>query len=172
MRKLGNVENRPTFAGNDCQKIVPDEIYIFSIVERMNELENLVKKQDGRITKNAEDVTKITMERPNATSEGAVLVRHNDYMPPAEDETGVKSVLWSNEPNRYANALRRKPAERNVAQRNEQLATVSREAAPQPAEPRAKEQRDGAENRDPPFQRTREEVRREERRKRRQEIDR
>ena len=84
----------------------------------------------------------------------------------------MKSALWSNEPNRYANALRRKPAERNVAQLNVQMATVSREVEPPAVKPRAKEQRDIEENGDAPFERTREDLRREDRRKRRQEIHR
>ena len=108
MRKLDEVENKPKFVAADYKRL-PNEIDIVSIVERLD-LENVVKEQDGRITKNAEDVTKITMK---------ITMK-------------VTMENVPNEPNR-----RRKPAERNVAQRNEQLATVSREAAPQPAEPRA-----------------------------------
>ena len=89
--------------------------------------------------------------------------KHNNY---------VKSALWSNEPKRYSNALRRKPAERNVAQLNVQMATVRREVEPPAVKPRAKEQRDIEENGDAPFERTREDLRREEKRKRRQEIHR
>ena len=175
MRKLDNVENRPTFVAVDWKRLlknVPDELDIFSIVERINDLEILAKKQDGRITKSAEDVTKITMERPNVMIDGDVSDEPNRCMPTSEDETCVKSALWSNEPNRYANALRRKPAERNVAQLNVQMATVSREVEPPAEKPRAKEQRDIEENGDAPFERTREDLRREERRKRRQEIHR
>ena len=174
MRKLDNVENRPTFVAVDWKRLpknVPDELDIFSIVERINDLENLAKKQDDRITKNAEDVTKITMERSNVISDRNVSDGTNGCMPTSEDETYVKSALWSNEPNRYANALRRKPAERNVAQLNVQMATVSREVEPPAVKPRAKEQRDIAENGDAP-ERTREDLRREERRKRRQAIHR
>ena len=50
--------------------------------------------------------------------------------------------------------------------------TLSREVEPPAVKQRAKEQRDIEENGDAPFERTREDLRREERRKRRQEIHR
>ena len=90
MRKLDNVENRPTFVAVDWKRLpknVPDELDIFSIVERINDLDNLAKKQDDRITKNAEDVTKITIERPNVMSDRNVSDGTNGCMPTSEDET-------------------------------------------------------------------------------------
>ena len=90
MRKLDNVENRPTLSlltGNDCQKTFRTNYIFFSIVERINDLENLAKKQDDRITKNAGYVTKITMERPNVMSDRNVSDGTNGCMPTSEDET-------------------------------------------------------------------------------------